>query len=195
MIDLPFGPPPANQEPTIPLRRKLQILWQRAMSKLVLQYGGVWRALQDDGAGSPLAHPYALTTGWTVLDGYTENRPYTPKGVEVDYTTGLVRLVEDGVYSVSFTLGFTATQSRYVDFGARIDGVDPAAPLFRQEVLSSKGITSLTYTTLLTQVGMPREIYLLVRGEIAMNMDFYFGGWVVARQDFITEGDQDQPAN
>jgi len=166
------------------LRRKVQLLKQEVAAVFrfavnLPKFGGLWRN-QD-----VTPYSFAMTTLWQPLLGYTTQRPVNPRGVTTDLATGRVTVEEPGIYLSEAAIAYTTTtKNRYVEWGVSINGADPTAFL-PQEVISTKGATILSLTTLDTIPTAPVDLYLMCRGEIADNLLFTGGGWSLERESYI----------
>ena len=193
MTTQPFGPPPANQDLPVPLRRKLQVLWQRVMPD-IRAYGGVWRPLQDNGAGGQTPQAISLTTSWAPLTGLLETRPGNPRKMSADYTTGIVTVTEPGLYEFSMTLGIDGPLTQTLDIGARVDSVDPAVHTIRHEFLQTLGIENISFvSTVYVATGADVTFQVVVKGSAAYTLNFYYGGWWLNRID--NPSPEDAPAS
>lgn len=165
------------------LRRKTQLLKQElrlldAYVKGLPAYGGVWRT--DQGA----ALPVPVTTAWSVIPGFTEDRPSIPKKVNVDFPTGLIGLTETGVYEVGVSLVFQGQVGRIVGVGVRTNGVDPLTAAVDLEIPANNRDVLLTYVTSLSIIDIPADFHLVWQVDGNTTLDFSIGGWSIARLDY-----------
>lgn len=143
-------------------------------------YGGVYRVQQVTTA------PLVLTTAYSVWGGFTENRPDPSVKMSSDFTTGTITVDENGVYNVLITLAYnSSTKNRYIDIGISVNGAVPVTPGIRQEIITTNGDVLTSYSSTLNITDAPNDYQLVVRGEIAMTLDFDLGGWVMERVAYL----------